>query len=105
MAKTTFPKLGDDVPKSFAVDGADYEKRDDATQDNKEPARHPRTILTEGAIVPSGWVKKSATDPSDANMAHHVCSVGDTVMMTDEEFDRHQSAGVCVVNADEREAA
>lgn len=93
----SFPKLKGSGNGGSEHNG-DAPKRD-------EPVRKPRVVLTENAIFPAPYVKKSATEPSDADMAHHVCSVGDIVMLTDEEFDRHQAAGVCVVDTDERVAA
>lgn len=67
--------------------------------------RKPRVILTEGAILPTEHVEKSATEKSDAEGAHHICSIGDVVMMTDAEFAAHQAGGVCIVDYDQREAA
>lgn len=76
-------------------------------QNTKKDDRKPRVVLTEGAIFPRDWIIKSATTPTDAegDGHHHMCSVGDTVGMTDTEFDAHQAAGVCVIDQDEREAA
>lgn len=71
-----------------------------------EPKLFPRVVLTEGAILPIDRVEKSATEKSDVEgTVHHLCSVGDVVMMTDAEFAAHQAAGVCLVNEDAREAA
>lgn len=100
MAK--FPKIGDDSQVPSSAYSGESVKQDTAKEDRK-----PRVVLTENAIFPREWIKKSATTPTDAegDGHHHQCSVGDTVMMTDSEFEAHQKAGVCVINQDEREAA
>lgn len=101
-----FPKLrGKGAKPSTDQEGFENVSDGGAVQDNKEPARVNRVVLSEGAIFPAGWMVKTASEKSDNDDTHHIASIGDIVAMTDEEFDRHQAAGVCVVNAEEREAA
>lgn len=106
MAK--FPEIGKrgsngDTTKSTLFGDSGVAEQDTRKKDD----RKPRVVLTEGAIFPRDWIIKSATTPTDAegDGHHHMCSIGDTVSMTDAEFDAHQAAGVCVVDQEEREAA
>jgi hypothetical protein len=83
----------------------DTAKAQAAEQQKAEEVRKPRVILTDGAIVRREWLHDSVVKDNDNLDGHQMCSIGDKVMMTDEEFDAHRAAGVCMVNEDERDAA
>ena len=65
----------------------------------------PRVVLTEGAIFHKDKLHESVTQAPEG-VDHQMLSIGDVVMLTDEEFDLHRAGGVCLVDVNEvREAA
>lgn len=70
----------------------------------RKDAPKPRHILTEGAIFHKDKMHESVTLSPEGD--HHIATVGDVVMLTDDEFDLHREHGVCLVDAEKvREAA
>ncbi len=57
----------------------------------------PRVVLTEGAIFHKDMLHESVP-VNEAMGDHQMLKVGDVVMMTDEEFNRHRDGGVCLVD-------
>jgi len=64
----------------------------------RKDAPKPRHILTEGAIFHKDKMHESVTLSQEGD--HHIATVGDVVMLTDEEFDLHREHGVCLVDVE-----
>lgn len=98
-----FPKLSAKPKGQNDVRHSDTTQ--DTTQNEKKSERKPRVVLTNGAIFAAEHIQKSATEPNKDGGHHHLCSVGDTVMLTDAEFETHRAGGVAIVDQEQREAA